>query len=246
VHVPPSHPRNHDGNAFTVLVTHTVNRPRPGSDEINRAYEEGWIARRGGGRALAFLGNVVATNGREHAEIFIADLPADLTHAGMLPLAGSTTRRPAPPAGVTQRRITFTSDRKFPGVATQPRHWLRASPDGARIAFLMRDDAGVPQLWTIAPEGGRPRQVTRTASGVGSAITWSPDGRWIAHVMDGSVCATEVATGRVHRLTEKREDALAPQPFACVFAPDGRRLAFTRRAPNGFAQVFTVTFPFSP
>ena len=132
VQVARTHPRNHDGDYFSVLVTRTVNRPRPGTDEISRAFEEGWIARRDGHRSLAFLGNVTALDGREHAEVFVVDLPPDLTRAGDVPLEGTATRRPGPPLGVTQRRITFTSDRPFPGVVTSPRHWVRASPDGAR------------------------------------------------------------------------------------------------------------------
>jgi len=37
VSVARSHPRNHDGEYFSVIVTRTQNRPRPGSDEICRA-----------------------------------------------------------------------------------------------------------------------------------------------------------------------------------------------------------------
>jgi hypothetical protein len=51
---------------------------------------------------------------------------------------------PLSPKGCTQRRLTFTAQRKFPGIQG-PRHWLRSSPDGSRIAFLMKDDAGVVQ-----------------------------------------------------------------------------------------------------
>jgi hypothetical protein len=243
VKVARTHPRNHDGDWFTVVVSRTVNQPRPGSDEINRAYEEGWVLRPDGRRALAFLGNVVAPGGREHAEVFLAELPADLTRPGDGPLEGTATRRPAPPRGVTQQRLTFTAGRKFPGVATTPRHWLRAAPDGSAVAFLMKDDAGVGQLWTVSSAGGAPRQVTRNATGIASAFTWSPDGRRIAHTMDGSVCLTEVATGRTTRLTGRRTGTDAPEPFACVWSPDGRQIAFTRRVAQGpvtFSQVFVV------
>ncbi|MBL9188597.1 MAG: DUF3748 domain-containing protein [Opitutaceae bacterium] len=256
VRVGRSHPRNHDGDYFSVLVTHTVARPRPGSDEISRAYEEGWIGRAGYARrdgtrqrrALAFLGNVTAADGREHAEVFVVDLPDDLTRAGAAPLEGTATRRPAPPRGVEQRRITFTADRAVRGIATAPRHWLRCSPDGTRIAFLMQDDAGVVQLWTVSPNGGAPRQVTRNPSGVASSFTWSPDGRHIAHLMDGSVCVTAVEEGRTHRLTPRRSGDEAPLPHACVFSPDGKSIAYTRNVAEGalsFAQVFVVphTFP---
>jgi dipeptidyl aminopeptidase/acylaminoacyl peptidase len=246
VRVARGHPRNHDGDYFTVVVARTVSRPRPGSDEINRAFEEGWVIGRDGRRALAFLGNVTAPDGREHAEVFLAELPADLTRADEAPLEGTATRRPAPPLGVTQRRLTRTSERKFPGVALAPRHWLRASPDGAQIAFLMKDNAGVVQLWTIAPAGGEPRQVTRNATGIASAFTWSPDGTRVAHVMDNSVFVTGVASGGGTRLTPRTADAAAPLPLACVFSPDGRQVAFLRnvsRKDATFSQIFTVSVP---
>ena len=51
VTVPHTHPRNHDGDFFCAVVTTTVNEPRPGSDEISRAYEEAWIGRDGYVRA---------------------------------------------------------------------------------------------------------------------------------------------------------------------------------------------------
>ncbi|MES2696064.1 MAG: DUF3748 domain-containing protein [Verrucomicrobiota bacterium] len=243
VKVGREHPRNHDGDYFSVVVTRTVNRPKPGSDEISRAFEEGWVVDGPGRRSLAFLGNVTAPDGREHAEVFLVDLPADLTNPGEAPLEGTATTRPAPPRGVAQRRLTFTTGRKYPGVVTAPRHWVRSSPDGAQLAFLMKDDVGVVQLWAMPARGGEPRQVTRGASGISSAFTWSPDGAQIAHTMDGSVCVTRVETGDTRRLTEARSGTDAPEPLACVFSPDGKQIAYTRRvAGKGgtFAQVFVV------
>jgi len=246
-----NHPRNHDGDYFSVLVTHTVNQPLEGSDEISRAFEEAWIgtgySRTDGTRqrrALAFQGLVTAPNGREHAEVFVADLPDDLTQQGAAPLGGTSTRRPAPPAGTTQRRLTFTTDRKFPGIAPTPRHWLRSSPDRAQIAFLMHDDDGLVQLWTVAPAGGEPRQLTQNPWSVSSAFTWSPDGRWIAHAMDRSVFLTDAATGKSQRLTPRseREDEV-PLPFACVFSPDGRHVAYMQHVGSAgarFSQLFVV------
>jgi hypothetical protein len=239
VRVNHADPRNHDGGFFTVLVTRTTAQPRPGSDEIQRACEEGWIGTNGyvrpGGsrqrRALAFQGQVLNRQGQLVSEVFIVDLPDDLTKAGDAPLCGTATRAPYPPAGTLQRRLTFAADHQYPGIQG-PRHWLRSSPDGSRIAFLMKDDAGIAQIWTVSPNGGSVRQVTKNPRPVASTFTWSPDGRQIAHVMDNSVCLTDMASGQTKRLTSRTDDASAPRPEACVFAPDGKRIAFVRRQPS--------------
>lgn len=250
VRVKKDHPRNHDGDYFSVLVTRTRARPRPGSDEIKRAFEEAWVGTNGylrpdGSRqvhALAFQGQVLTSKGETISEAFLVDLPVDLTVPGERPLAGIERLRPYPPRGVTQRRLTFTADRRYPGIQG-PRHWLRSSPDGSRIAFLMKDDARVVQLWTVSPSGGAPEQVTRNRWPIASAFTWSPDGRHVAHVMDGSVCVTDVGTGGTMRLTPPAVGENAPRPEACVYSPDGKRIAYVRpvqSAGQWFNQVFTV------
>lgn len=240
VRVRKDNPRNHDGGFFTVIVSRTTANPRPGSDEIKRACEETWVGTNGyvradgtrQRRALAFQGSVVTAKGETNTEVFIADLPDDLTQAGDGPLAGTRDQRPCPPKGVAQRRLTFTAQRMFPGVQG-PRHWLRSSPDGSRIAFLMKDDAGLAQLWTVSPNGGQPAQLTHNPWPVASAFTWSPDGRSLAQVMDNSVFLTDAATGESRRLTERTSDETAPRPEACVFSPDGGKIAFLRRKASG-------------
>jgi dipeptidyl aminopeptidase/acylaminoacyl peptidase len=234
------------------LVTRTTANPIPGSDEIRRACEEGWIGTNGYARsdgtrqrrALAFQGQVVTSGNQTNVEVFVVDLPEDLTAAGDGPLPGTATRMPFPPRGTVQRRLTRTEARRFPGVQG-PRHWLRGSPDGARIAFLMKDDAGVVQLWTVSPNGGAPVQVTRNPWNIASTFTWSSDGRLLAHVADHSVCVTEVHTGVTTRLTRRTPGPESPRPEACVFSPDGRSIAFVRRRPHGersFNQVCVVRF----
>jgi hypothetical protein len=253
VQVKKEHPRNHDGTSFSVLVTRTTPSPVPGSDEIQRACEEGWIGTNGymradgsqQQRALAFQGNVKTTRGQIVTEVYLVDLPDDLTLPGDGPLAGSERQRPCPPRGVSQRRLTRTADRKFPGLQG-PRHWLRSSPDGARIAFLMRDDEGIVQLWTISPQGGPPVQLTRNPWPIASAFSWSPDGRYLAHALDGSVAITEAASGKSTRLTARASEREAPRPEVCVFSPDQRRIAYVRRLlrdGNESNQIFVVDVP---
>ncbi len=251
VRVRKGHPRNQDGEYFSVLATRTTANPKPGSDEIQKAFEEGWVGANGYLRAdgtrqkhaLAFQGQVVTAQGATIPEVFLADLPDDVTTPGAGPLAGTETRMPCPPKGTVQRRLTHTAERKFPGLQG-PRHWLRSAPDGGRIAFLMKDDSGVVQLWTVSPNGGPPTELTRNPWSITSAFTWSPDGRLIAHGMDNSVCVTETSTGKTVRLTARSDDARAPRPEACVFSPDGRKIAFLRRGVSGkeFSNQICVVF----
>ncbi|MEX2171875.1 MAG: DUF3748 domain-containing protein [Pirellulales bacterium] len=250
VTVPNTHPRNHDGDYYTVLVTRTAKQPQNGTDEISRACEEGWIGDNGyqrvdgtwQRRALAFQGEVATDTAQKISEVFVVDLPEDFAQASDGPLQGTASIRPRPPRGTRQRRLTYTSDRKFPGIQG-PRHWLRSSPDGARIAFLMRDDAGVVQIWAVSPNGGQPVQVTRDPWDIGSAFTWRADGRSIAYIADGSVLVVDPNSGMSRRLTEKRSAATVPRPEACVFSPDSERIAYVRPVESDgqtFNQVFVV------
>lgn len=259
VQVPASHPRNHDGAYFAVLVTRTMSNPRPGSDDITLANEEGWIGARGylrpdgarRSRALAFQGHVTLADGGTIAEVFVCDLPDDVTVPSPdAPLQGSSTHRPLPPLGTMQRRVTYTQNRPYPGIAG-PRHWLRCSPDGAQIAFMMRDNTGIVQLYTVSPNRSEPRQVTRDAWNIASAFTWSADGQYIAYIADNSVFVVEASTGVSRRLTARTNDNDAPLPLACVFSPDDSRIAYLRSVPtpsetSGAAaernnQIFTTT-----
>lgn len=234
VTVPKTHPRNQDGTAFSVLVTQTVAHPKPGSDEISRACEESWIGEGGylkpdGTRqkyALAFQGTVVSKSNQTHAEVFVVDLPENLTQRGPSgPLCGDSGQLPQPPLGVTTRRLTFTDDQKYPGIQG-PRHWLKSSPDGRHIAFLRKDENGVVQLFTISPNGGEPVQRTFQTSDVASAFSWHCYGQHVAYIMDGSVCVTQIGTGVTQRLTEKSN--ISPRPEACVFSPNGRYIAYVQ------------------
>jgi hypothetical protein len=253
VGVPKSHPRNHDGAMFSVLVTKATQPPTPGTDEVSRACEEAWIGTHGyiradgtrQRRAIAFQGDVVTSEGCAIREVFLVDVPEDVTSAAAEPLEGTATTLPAPPRGTKQRRLTYTANRKLPGLQG-PRHWLRSSPDGTRIALLMRDDAGVVQLWTVSPLGGEPTQITHNAFDVASAFSWSPNGESIAYIADTSVFVTRVATGESLRLTAPCDRQFSPRPEACVFAPTGDRIAYVRPVERDgvtWNQVFIATLP---
>ncbi|AOM41950.1 DUF3748 domain-containing protein [Xenorhabdus hominickii] len=242
------HPREYAGSYFSVIVSQTTAHPRPGSDDINRAYEEGWIGQRGylkdNGQwqrwALAFIGDTRAKNGEKIPEIYLVDLPENDSNyaiAGNQPLEGTETTLPAPPSGVKQRRLTFTHDKRWPGVVNVPRHWLRASPDGSKICFLMKDEKGIVQLWYISPNGGDPVQITHGPDNIQSALSWDSRGRFIACVCDNSVMLCSCQNGEMRRLTERTDEA--PSADAIVISPDDRYVAFMRDI-EGYRQIFVV------
>ncbi|GHK55520.1 hypothetical protein KPZU09_52560 [Klebsiella pneumoniae] len=159
------HPREYGGSHWCVLVSRTTPAPAPGSDEINRAYEEGWV----GNHTLAFIGDTLAENGDKVPELFIVDLPQD--EAGWKQRRGAAGRYRNHNAGAAGGRQPASFDLHPP--SPLPGTGERPAPLGARqsrataIAFLMRDDAGVVQLWLISPQG---RAAAVDASRVGYPV----------------------------------------------------------------------------
>ncbi|MCW1923407.1 DUF3748 domain-containing protein [Luteolibacter arcticus] len=236
------------GKGFTVVVVPVKPDPRPGSDELSRACEEGWVGTdgylRGDGRrqrkAIAFLGTTVARNGSPVSEVFLADLPETFSRVGAEgPLEGASDRLPSPPAGVTIRRLTHTENTARPGLQG-PRHWIRSSPDGSTIAFLDEDADGVVQIFGISPAGGEIRTLSRLKESIETPFTWSPDGLHLACSAGGRIIRINARTGASEPLTSR----LAADQSPChgvIFSPDGKHLAFNRRLaqPDGrkFLQV---------
>ncbi|MDA8481050.1 DUF3748 domain-containing protein [Citrobacter sp. Awk 4] len=236
VTVSEQHLREYSGSHWCVLVSQTTPTPIPGSDEINRAYEEGWV----GDHTLAFIGDTLSVKGDKVPELFLVDLPREESgwkQAGEAPLAGTESSMPAPPAGVKQRRLTFTHERTYPGLVNVPRHWVRSNPQATEIAFLMRDERGVVQLWLIATQGGEPRQLTHHATDIQSAFNWHPSGKWLGYVLENRIACCDAHSGDVCFLTP--EHGNPPSADAVVFSPDGRQIAWMEDV-QGFRQLWVT------
>lgn len=246
VNPPLRHSREYAGSHWCTLVSRTTPEPQPGSDEINRAYEEGWVGNQGylkpnGERqryALAFIGDTRSVQGETIPELFIVDLPdnevAWKTQSDA-PLAGTPETMPAPPAGVYQKRLTYTHHCAWPGLVNQPRHWVRASPDGEHIAFLMRDNNGVVQVWLVSPNGGECRQLTRLVHDVQSAINWHPAGKWLGFISEQKIVMCSYPEGKILELTAPQEEISGD---AVVFSPDGQFIAWMQPDEQGFRQIY--------
>lgn len=234
VNPPCTHLREYSGSHWSVLVSCTTPTPMPGSDQINRAYEEGWVS----DQRLAFIGDTLSLTGEKVPELFIVTLPQDeqgWKTAGDAPLQGTPDTLPAPPQGVVQQRLTFTHHKPFPGLVNVPRHWVRSHPQATQIAFLMRDDQGIVQLWLISPNGGEPRQLTQTSSGIQSAFNWHPSGNALGFVLENRIALCDAKRGEITFLTSDHGNP--PSADAVVFSPDGKQIAWMQDA-EGFRQLW--------
>jgi hypothetical protein len=222
----------YDGSHWSVVVAETVSRPQPGTDEIGRAYEEAWIP---GQRALTFIGEVVAGDGRRVQELFRLDLPEQFDEPGRLgPLQGTPTTLPRPPAGVRQTRLTRFADQPgHSGIATSPRHWPRTSPDRTTVAFL----TGTGQLQFLDLNSG---VIRSTEIKLTSAFTWHPRGWHLVAAIDDHIAWIDAGTGHVAWSTPSTGQPVRLE--SVVVSPDGRMIAYVRQV-DGFNQIFVATLP---
>jgi len=231
VRVPESAQFSTQSDGFSVLVVVVTPDPKPGSDEISHAAGDSWVGlygykRADGGRQLAraFIGTTRDQHGQAVDELFIVDIPEDISIPGALgPLEGTETSFPMPPAGTVQRRLTHTEKAHFPGC----QGIARSSPDGERISFRMHDRNGQWQIFLTAPQGGQPQQATFVDGGVDSDARWHPSGHAIACVAGNRILVTDVRPGRRFGQSKVISDRL-PAPFALVWSHDGKTLACNR------------------
>jgi len=237
--------------SYIAFVTAVVTEnPIPGSDSIDRAFDECWIGKHGymkndgtvQRRAVAFQGNARDENNNVVTEVFVADIPSDLLSTQFTSLvAGTTDSRPIPPAGIIQRRITFTTGRKYSGIQG-PRCRLRSSPDGKYIYVHMKDDDGIVQLYRVLTTGGEPEQVTFFKHSISAQYNVSEDGRNISCIVDKELWIVNVVNGKAPLLNPEND---FPIVGGALWRQDGRELVFNRYASSGkekYLQIFRIAF----
>jgi WD40 repeat protein len=249
VAVSPENADNFSGTYFTVIAADVTETPAPGSDEIDRAFDECWIGDHGytdnngqtHPRAIAFQGNVRAVDGTTVTEVFVADLVDGMVRPGTYPLEGTPTSRQGVPVGWSQRRVTFTTTRKHPGIQG-PRVRLRTSPDGSTIYFPMKDDQGIVQLFAVPTVGGDVRQLTQLQYSIQWQFNVSPDGGDISMIAGNRIWIFNLSGGVIEPVTKRHDDATAPVTGA-LWSPSGKTLVYNRYVPEGdtsFLQIFKV------
>lgn len=236
---------NIEGRWASALVVNVVANPTPGSDEISRAAGDSWVGlsgyRKPDGskqRARGFIGTTKDANGEDVDEVFIVDIPEDISQIGPDgPLEGTTTTMPAPPDGASQRRLTFTADTKYPGCVGI----VRSSNDGNLLAFIARDSVGIQQIFTISPFGGEMVQQTFHDSDVQSAVRWHPEGNAFCYVWDNSLIIKKVGTRSFRYLTKPSPIPPTDQ----VWSHDGKTIAYNRLITNSDGastkQIFIIS-----
>ena len=238
---------NISGQWFSALMVRVVPEPKPGSDEISHAASDSWVGTNGYRRtdgmmqmARAFLGTVVNKNGKNVSEVFIVDIPVDISLPGNLgPLEGTADDFPMPPKGAVQRRLTFTANQKYPGCSGI----VRSSPDGNLLAFFAKDENGLEQVYVISSTGGEPVQITKHESDVSGNLRWHPNGKQVSYVWNGSIMLCKVENNPFKDRFEILTKSTNPAPTNIVWAPDGKMFAFNRlvKSENGkntASQVF--------
>lgn len=240
-------------DGFSVLVVVVTADPQPGSDEISHAASDSWVGKQGYKKAngswqlaRSFIGTVRDKNGQPVNELFVVDIPDDITKPGPLgPLEGTETSFPMPPAGAVQRRLSFSADSPFPGCEGN----ARSADDGSQISFRMRDSHGDWQIFVMPPTGGEPQQATSIAGGVTTDARWHPSGNYLACVAGEKLLLVTTtpgdAFGETKILSERSAVKGAGAPFALVWSHDGKTLAYNRKVPtaNGErTQIFVLGF----
>jgi len=100
-----------------------------------------------------------------------------------------------------------------------------ASPDGTRIAFVA-GDLGQTSLFLANSDGAAGALAASVPNGAASNPLWSPDGQWIAFVVDPQQGQADPALYAVrHDGKDLRRIADVPA-WAPVWLPDGRSLIF--------------------
>ena len=238
-------PGNRSATGFSVVVVEVTPLDEldaePGTDRIFRASSDRWVGTRGYQKpdgswqlARAFIGalRVRGEDGqiRNHNEVYIVDIPDDITQPGPGgPLEGTATTFPAPPAGTVQRRLTHTASGCWGDV--------RSTPDGSRLGFRSADADGRPQIFTISPLGGEMTQVTNFSSGAGNEPRWLPDGRHFVTTTAGRIVVVDSEAqppqSRFRFLTDPVQGGRRNRPDALCVSPDGKLVGYNMNVGEG-------------
>lgn len=229
-------PGNNNGTCYSAIVTEVVRNPVPGSDEISKAFDECWVngyTDKAGKKipyAIAFQGNVLTTDGKVKTEIFIVDIdPAKIPESPEA--TGRKGERPRVPAGIKQRRLTFTEN----GIS-DTRHWLRSGRDGRHIYAMARDPKGRNQLLEVEVNSGKTEFISHHDFSIDYSFNLSHDGRKICFVALNKVYIFDLKKRESRCLTPSGEGGKVVG--APSFSPDDRLIVYNQYEKHSDGQEY--------
>lgn len=219
---------NNHGEMYSAIVSDVVAEPRPGSDEINKAFDECWVGKKGyltsDGRqvshAIAFQGNVLNEGGEVVTEIFIVDIDAEKIKADTAAV-GNEEERPKVPQGIQQRRLTYGAN------VSDFRHWLRSSQDGQYIYALAKDAKGNNQVISCTVTNGEVSFVTDNPFSIASPFNLCTESKKITFVAENNVFVYDIESHEHIQLTDNSlmDSKVVGTP---CFSPDGSFVVYNQ------------------
>lgn len=197
---------NNDGTYYSAILTDVVAKPKFGTDEINKAFDECWINGYVNSdgvvveNAIAFQGNVINAEGKVITEVFVVDVNRDLILADKN-AAVKEGERPQVPRGIHQRRITFSEK----GLS-DTRHWLRASPDGKYIYALAKNEKNLNQIVQIVIKSGEMVHLSKNNHSIDFSFNLSKDGGRISYVAGNAIHIFDIDKRTSEQLTHDTEN----------------------------------------
>lgn len=228
-----------EADYYFALLVPVVLRDSSKPGEIVRAWGDSWVGETGEQRV--FIGEVRSDEGDgfERA-VFMIDVPksVDITTAD----AGSATRYPTPPEGVSIRRLTDANT--MPG--HEPDGILRGTLDGERIVVTWKaiEAEGGPYAVTVMPPAGGyavpgkaeplAPEMIRLGEETATSVRWHPDGRTVFFVTaDNGIAAWDVDADNVSILVPGDD---GPARSRLVPSPDGKTIAYNKAVPTEDAE----------
>ncbi|MGV0756694.1 DUF3748 domain-containing protein [Empedobacter brevis] len=224
---------NNSGEMFSIIVSKVVTSPVYGSNEIEKAFDECWIDSTNN---IAFQGHVRNEKGKLKTEIFIATIPNEITFSENDDLLGTDTTLPNVPNCISQKRITFTEN----GIS-HFRHWLRSSPDGKIIYFLMEDQFEITQLFGVDLTTNKITQYSFLENSIASPFNLSSDGKYAVYFSGKKIISSDLSQKKAQILFDSNlyNNELTGIPH---FSNDRKKIYFNQYVQNNFNKKFIQIF----